>query len=302
MATAPSFIATASFPRTAPASAVAPPLRRERASDIRGCVLLVDSDRCIVEAFSRTLRSARVEVVPTLRGRSALALSRRIRFDLILLNLRLEDMSALDVLRGLRGQGMEAPVIAIGAPAAHPLAIEAVALGADRVLEEPVRLAELRDVVVRATRAMGAPLDVRVHTPRLPEISPPRTAAERWCNFVMRLVSCPHDLKTNAEWARYTGVSGSVMRESCRQVHIQPHDARDFARMLRAVHRSGRQWTPESVLDVSDGRTLHKLEERSGLSVRHDGRTPTLEQFFDRQQWIPQENAALLVVRALLLG
>jgi DNA-binding response OmpR family regulator len=95
-----------------------------------------------------------MEVVSALTGQEALALTlaQRVRFDLLLLHLQLDDMPALDVIRALRRQGIEMPFIAIGARPTDPLALDALALDADRVLAAPLRLAELRDAVVHAMR------------------------------------------------------------------------------------------------------------------------------------------------------
>jgi DNA-binding response OmpR family regulator len=120
---------------------------------VQGCVLLVDSDRSVVGTFTRAIRSARMEVFPILTGHEALTLAQRVRFDLLLLHLRLDDMPALDVIRTLRRLGIETPFIAIGARPTDPIAIDALALGADRVLAEPLRLAELREAVVHASVA-----------------------------------------------------------------------------------------------------------------------------------------------------
>jgi DNA-binding response OmpR family regulator len=120
---------------------------------VQGCVLLVDSDRSVVGTFTRAIRSARMEVVSILTGQEALTLAPRVRFDLLLLHLTLDDMPPLDVVRALRRHGIETPFIAIGARPTDPIAIEALALGAARVLAEPLRLAELREAVVRASVA-----------------------------------------------------------------------------------------------------------------------------------------------------
>jgi DNA-binding response OmpR family regulator len=143
--------------RHAPLGALARPLLQRRHEGVRGCVLLVDSDRSIVVTYTRAIRSARMEVVSILTGQEALTLAHRVQFDLLLLHLKLDDIPTVDLVRALRQQGIETPFIAIGACLTDPLAREMLALGADRVLAEPLRLAELREAAVRATRQ---PVDV----------------------------------------------------------------------------------------------------------------------------------------------
>jgi hypothetical protein len=129
----------------------------------------------------------------------------------------------------------------------------------------------------------------------------PHTASERWRNFVMKLVWCDRDLTTVAAWARHLGVSRTALRESCRLVRVLPHDARDFARMLRAIWRSGHAWQPESLLNIADPRTLRKLELRAGIDGRSRRRPPTIEEFLKHQTWIARDSAALVAVRSLSL-
>jgi hypothetical protein len=131
---------------------------------------------------------------------------------------------------------------------------------------------------------------------------PPGSLVERWAMLVLRTMHAERDPKTIGDWARSVGISRSALCESCRLVHIPPHDAKDFARMLRAVFRSGERWQPETVLDFADGRTLNKLLTRSGWSPEARLRTPTLEQFLERQQWIPQNASGIETLRRLMFG
>jgi hypothetical protein len=95
-------------------------------------------------------------------------------------------------------------------------------------------------------------------------------------------------------------VSRSVLCESCRILRVSPRDARDFARLLRAVCRSGEQWRPETVIDFADTRTIKRLERRAGLTRMSDLSRWGVDEFLRCQHLIPQDNPGLLVVRHLL--
>jgi hypothetical protein len=136
-----------------------------------------------------------------------------------------------------------------------------------------------------------------------PQISLPvhsRSVAERWAGYVLHVVRAAHDLKTMDAWAKSVGASRSVLCECCRLVHVTPHDARDFARLLRVVCCTRRAWQPEAVLDFADARTLAKLLTRAGLADWPHTRTPTAEEYLRQQGWIPQDNPGLLALHALL--
>jgi CheY-like chemotaxis protein len=259
-------------------------------------VLLVDDDPSVVDVFTRAIGSLGIHVVSALDGRRALAAAHRGVFNLWLLETKLPDLHGLDVVRELRADGFKTPFIVASGSATVQTAVEATKLGAWGVLEKPVRLDDLRGMV-RAAVASTA-LDRLV-------TADPHTPSERWCNFMIGLATAEHDLKTDIPWAKHVGVSLSTLRDCCRRVGVKVEDARNFGRALRAICRCGDHWTPETVLDIGDARTLKRFEERSGMRRALHGRercprTPTLHEFFDRQEWLPGDNPALLALRSLL--
>jgi CheY-like chemotaxis protein len=294
------------------------------------CILLVEPVRPVSEMFTRAIRSFGFEVVSARTGREALAVANRVRFNLLLLHGQLRDIPGLDVVRTLRDRGVDVPFIVMTVRDSDTIAAEAITLGATHVLAEPIGLTQLRTAIMRTVdgpapeRAELRPeprpeprLDSRSETRpelRIPlrpataapshatALPDPHTASERWCNFVIALMTCEHDLKTTAAWAKRAGVSRSVIRECCRQVHIAPQTARDFGRILGAITRSGPRWVPEAVLDVADTRTLTKFHAHSGFGHGRNPRTPSIEEYLDHQSWIPQDNPALLILRMVLLG
>jgi hypothetical protein len=114
-----------------------------------------------------------------------------------------------------------------------------------------------------------------------------------------RTIEVDIDPKTIGAWARAIGVSRSVLCECCRLVHVSPIGARDCARMMRAIYLSGPRWQPENVLDLLDARTLRKLLTNAGLP-KAASQPPTVEELLARQRWIPDNNPALIALRALL--
>lgn len=260
-------------------------------------VLLVDDDHSIVDVFTRAIGALGIQVVSASDGRRALAAAHRAPFNLWLLETKLPDLHGLDVVRELRAEGYKTPFIVVSGHATVQSAVEATKLGALSVLEKPVRLEELRNAVRSAVASTA--LD-RLVNPK------PHTPSERWCNFVISLIVSEHDLKTDGPWAKHVGVSLSTLRDCCRRVNVKVEASRNLGRALRAIYRCGDHWTPETVLDIDDGRTLKRFEERSGVPRgvhargRH-GRTPTIKEFFERQEWLPRDNPALLALRALLM-
>ncbi len=82
-------------------------------------------------------------------GREAVALIRKQKFDLILLDLRMPEGDGFDVLRFLNEQGSHIPVIVLTGVDDVSIAGECVKLGAADYLTKPYNFHELIDSVER---------------------------------------------------------------------------------------------------------------------------------------------------------
>jgi CheY-like chemotaxis protein len=134
---------------------------------------------------------------------------------------------------------------------------------------------------------------------RLPVVQAPRSAAERWAMLVLQACRSDGDLKTLADWAVFVGVSYSSLCEACRLVDVRPRDARDLARVLRAIIGSAHDHLdPGLLLDVRDRRTLRALLKKAGL--QEEGCVP-VGQFLNRQRFVAPHNLGLAVLRRLLV-
>ncbi len=113
-------------------------------------ILVVDDDPSVLRAYGRALehRGARVEVA--LSGMEAVERTRVTRFDVILSDISMPEMSGIDFLKAVRDHDLDVPVIlSTGAPSVDSAA-RAVEYGAFRYLVKPVRHRELWDAVLRA--------------------------------------------------------------------------------------------------------------------------------------------------------
>lgn len=282
-------------------------------------VLLIERHEAQAETIGAALRALRIQCVWVRRGGDGLAALRASGFDLVLIDLDLADMSGMEFLRSLHPQpeGTRFIVISSAVALSVVIEIEGESYGARSAIEQPVEYAGLRVAVtlglgrsgawpaisiVRRTVASGTndpPVHFAPAAPAARASSIPISVAERWALLVLNAVYAEHDPRTLSIWARSVGVSRSVLGEYCRLVHVAPRDARDFTRLLRAVHRCGETWQPETVLDLADARTLKKLLARAGY-LEPIPLTPSPQEFLDRQQWIPKDNPGLRALERLL--
>ena len=115
-------------------------------------VLLIDDDLGTLESFGGVLRAAGFDVTTARTGREGLTLARRPTVDLVLADLRLADMTGLDVLRQLRRDVVDVPFVIVTGFASTASAVEAGKLGAAEYVEKPVFADHLLDVVATYTR------------------------------------------------------------------------------------------------------------------------------------------------------
>jgi two-component system alkaline phosphatase synthesis response regulator PhoP len=98
-------------------------------------------------------------VASAVDGEQALAAGRDRRHDLILLDLMLPGMSGLEVLRTLRKEGVETPVIILSAKGEEVDRVVGLKVGADDYVPKPFSrpelLARVEAVLRREGRAMG---------------------------------------------------------------------------------------------------------------------------------------------------
>lgn len=116
-------------------------------------ILIVDDDQGTRDTFEATLRLAGFDVETASSGRDALDIARTRRSQLVLTDLRLPDISGVDVLRALRAEQVEVPVVILTAFGSVGSAVDALKSGAQDFVEKPIDDADLVDLARRMTVA-----------------------------------------------------------------------------------------------------------------------------------------------------
>jgi two-component system nitrogen regulation response regulator GlnG len=113
-------------------------------------MLVVDDEPNVLYSIEETFRSDTLDVIGAQTGGQAIELTKRLRPDVTILDVRLADMSGLDVFDRMREIDPRLPVIIVTAYAATETAIEAMKRGAYEYLLKPLDLLQLRELVQRA--------------------------------------------------------------------------------------------------------------------------------------------------------
>jgi two-component system, OmpR family, alkaline phosphatase synthesis response regulator PhoP len=120
-------------------------------------ILVVEDDRTLRMALVFNLEREGYEVRSAVDGEQGLAAARDGRLALIVLDLMLPAMSGLEVLRTLRGDGIDTPVVILSAKGGEVDRIVGLKVGADDYIAKPFSrpelLARIETVLRRQRRA-----------------------------------------------------------------------------------------------------------------------------------------------------
>ena len=120
------------------------------------CILIVDDDPNLIGSISDILSAKGFEAIAALTGASALASIKQHHIDVALIDLRLEDMSGLDVLKRIKENSPEIECIFLTGHASQSSAIEAIQMGAFGFFQKPFDVDQLLLFIQRAIEKHGA--------------------------------------------------------------------------------------------------------------------------------------------------
>src|ERR1700722_6193257 len=116
-------------------------------------LLVVDDEKNVLYALERTLRTDDLRIITAQTGRAGITQVEREKPDAVFLEVRLPDLSGLDVLKELRAADPKLPVIVMTTHGTAETGIEAMQRGAFDYLLKPWNLDELTGLVHKALEA-----------------------------------------------------------------------------------------------------------------------------------------------------
>lgn len=122
-------------------------------------VLVVEDQRDLASLLAHNLRHEGLDVRTVEDGREALPAVRAWHPDLVILDLMLPGLDGFEVLRGIRAEGKEMPVLILSARGEEQDKIRGFRLDADQFVTKPFSLVELLErvhaLLRRASRSPG---------------------------------------------------------------------------------------------------------------------------------------------------
>src|SRR5436309_6852204 len=128
-------------------------------------VLVIDDEEFHAEAVAESLERVGYECVIATSGSAGAKKIEGEDFDVILTDLRMEDLDGLAILRKAKQELPDAEVVLITGHGDVKTAVEAMKEGAANYLTKPVDLAELRAIMDKAAERTRIARAIRDHTP-----------------------------------------------------------------------------------------------------------------------------------------
>lgn len=113
-------------------------------------ILIVDDDPSIRNMLAIVLKKSGYDVTGANNGKAGLDNLKKGAFDLVISDIKMPDISGIELLKKIKSINPEIPVIMITAYASANDAVEAMKLGAEDYITKPFNLDELKIIIDRA--------------------------------------------------------------------------------------------------------------------------------------------------------
>lgn len=119
-------------------------------------LLLVDDEMGFAEVIAKRLSRRSIVVTTAFSASEALQSMRRAEFDVAVLDLKMEDMDGLELLKVLKTMSPRLPVIMLTGHGSEEAAHEGISLGASDYLTKPCELDRLLQKIEQAFQTREA--------------------------------------------------------------------------------------------------------------------------------------------------
>jgi DNA-binding NtrC family response regulator len=242
-------------------------------------VLLIDDDVNLSKVISTQLKNSGFEVSVANSGNDGFARFKDDGFDIVILDVRMPDITGIDVLRKIRRRNREIIVIIITAYGSVENALKACRLGADDYLTKPFSREQLLFVIEKANRFR------KLQTENI-ELQQELVDKHKFGNFIARSAQMEELIKMAAQGAGSDatilihGASGTGKEVLARAIHYNsPRKDKPFITVNCPS-------IPDNLLESElfghvKGAFTGAIESRKGKFERADGGTIFLDEIGD---------------------
>ncbi|MFO7825469.1 MAG: sigma-54 dependent transcriptional regulator [Cyclobacterium sp.] len=126
---------------------------------MKGKILIVDDDKAHLSMLETLLKSLSQSTECVTDGEDAIREARENPYDVILMDVRMANVSGMEALREIKAFNPSIPIIIMTAYSSVDKAVEAMRLGADDYLTKPLNFEELKLSIERVTKHLQLSLE-----------------------------------------------------------------------------------------------------------------------------------------------
>jgi len=126
---------------------------------MKGKILIVDDDKAHLAMLETLLKSLSQSTECVTDGEDAIREARENPYDVILMDVRMANVSGMEALREIKAFNPSIPIIIMTAYSSVDKAVEAMRLGADDYLTKPLNFEELKLSIERVTKHLQLSLE-----------------------------------------------------------------------------------------------------------------------------------------------
>ena len=126
---------------------------------MKGKILIVDDDTSHLSMLETLLKSLSYATECVTDGADAICEARENPYDLILMDVRMANVSGMEALKEIKALNPSIPIIIMTAYSSVDKAVEAMRLGADDYLTKPLNFEELKLSIERVTKHLQLSLE-----------------------------------------------------------------------------------------------------------------------------------------------
>jgi len=117
---------------------------------VKNKILVIDDEKSMVEFLSIMLTKDGFSVVTSDKGQEGINMFKKTHFDLVIVDIKMPEVSGIDVLKSIRSYDNSAVVLMITAYASVDTAIKAMKLGAFDYITKPFEIENIRVIIKKA--------------------------------------------------------------------------------------------------------------------------------------------------------
>jgi len=180
-------------------------------------ILAVDDEKSVVESY-KILFENKYNVIPAYSGREAIELVKKEDIDVVLLDILMQDMDGIDVLKEIKKLSSEIEVIMVTAVKTVKSAIESMKFGAYDYLTKPF---DIDEILVAVERALEKRMLFKEVVRLRSEIKPSRfESIIGETPQMQKIYEIIQDLAKNNSTVLITGESGTGKELIARAIHF----------------------------------------------------------------------------------